>query len=50
MEGMNQVHVTKINPDYKFYTTAYIQLRKRGQSHQQAIIGIESFLKSIGRY
>jgi len=50
MEGMNQVHVTKINPSYKFYTTAYIQLRKSGQSHQQALIGIESFLKSIGRW
>lgn len=50
MEDMNQVVITKVNPSYPLYATAYVQLRKTGASRQQAIIGIETFLKSIGRY
>ena len=50
MEDMNQVVITKINPSYPLYATAYVQLRKTGISRQQAIIGIESFIKSIGRF
>lgn len=50
MEDMNQVLITKVDPSYPVYATAYVHLRKTGISRQQAIIGIESFVKSIGRY
>lgn len=50
MEDMNQVLITKVDPSYPLYATAYVHLRKTGISRQQAIIGIESFIKSIGRY
>lgn len=50
MEDMNQVLITKVDPSYPVYATAYVHLRKTGISRQQAIIGIESFIKSQGRY
>ncbi len=50
MEDMNQVLITKVNPSYPLYATAYVHLRKTGISRQQAIIGIESFVKSTGRF
>ncbi len=50
MEDLNKVYVTKVNPSYGLYATAYVMLRGKGLSRQQAIIGVESFLKSIGRY
>ena len=50
MEDMNQVLITKVNPSYPLYATAYVHLRKTGISRQQAIIGIESFIKSTGRF
>ncbi len=50
MEDLNKVYITKVNPSYALYVTAYVMLRGKGLSRQQAIIGVESFLKSIGRY
>lgn len=50
MEDLNKVYVTKVNPSYALYVTAYVMLRGKGLSRQQAIIGVESLLKSIGRY
>lgn len=50
MEDLNRVYVTKVNPSYALYATAYVMLRGKGLSRQQAIIGTESFLKSIGRF
>jgi len=49
MEGMNQVFPTKFDPSYKEYVTAYVLLRGTGLPHQQVLIGIEAYLKSIGR-
>jgi len=46
---MNQVTVTKTNPNYAEYATAYVHLRKTGMSRQMAIRGVEDYLKSIGR-
>ena len=50
MEDMNQVPITKSDPNYPLYATAYVHLRKTGISRQQAIFGVESFIKNIGRY
>jgi len=50
MEDLNKVYITKVNPSYALYVTGYVMLRGKGLSRQQAIIGVESFLKSIGRY
>jgi len=50
MEDMNQVLITKVNPSYPVYATAYVHLRKTGISRQQTINGIESFVKSIERF
>ena len=49
LEDMNQVTVTKANPNYAEYATAYVYLRKTGTSRQMAIRGVEDYLKSIGR-
>ena len=50
MEGMNQVVPSKEGAGYKLYITAYVQLRNQGLSHQRALLGIESFLKSMERW
>jgi len=50
MEALNQIYPTKANPSYAMYATAYCILRGRGSSHQQALIGVELYLKSIGRF
>lgn len=50
MEGLNQIYPTKVNPSYAKHATAYCILRGTGSSHQQALSGIEIYLKSIGRF
>jgi hypothetical protein len=43
MEGMNQVFDTPVkNQNYKDYIAAYVSLRAKGQSHQEAIQGLKA--------
>lgn len=49
MEGMNQFFPRKIdNQKYAEYAAAYVQLRSKGQSHSEAIRGIQALLRGLG--
>ena len=51
MEGMNGLFSKRVeNQSYAEYTTAYIVLRKKGQSHYEAIAGLKALLESLGIY
>jgi hypothetical protein len=49
MEGLNQVFVTKVeNQRYAEYAAAYVTLRNSGQSHRQAISGLQGLMRRLG--
>ena len=49
MEGMNQLFSKKIeNQKYAEYAAAYVTLRGKGQSHTEAIRGLQAILRSLG--
>ena len=49
MEGMNQLFYSKINNQkYVSYTSVYIALRDKGQSHKEAMLGLKAILQSLG--
>lgn len=49
MEGMNQVFTKRVeNQQYAEYITVYITLRKKGQSHDDAISGLQGILRAVG--
>lgn len=49
MEGLNQLFATRIeNQKYAEYAAAYVTLRSKGQSHSQAIRGLQAILRSLG--
>lgn len=51
MEGLNQLFATRIeNQKYAEYAAAYVTLRSKGQSHSQAIRGLQAILRSLGVY
>lgn len=51
MEGMNQLFSTKVsNQKYAEYIAAYLTLRNKGQSHTQAIAGLQGILRGVGIY
>jgi len=51
MEGMNKLFSRKIeNQKYLEYSTMYLTLRGKGQSHVEAIEGIKALLQSLGIY
>ena len=51
MEGMNQLFSTKVeNQKYAEFISAYLTLRDKGQSHRQAIDGLQGILRSMGIY
>ena len=48
-EGMNQLFSKKIeNQKYAEYAAAYVTLRGKGQSHTEAIRGLQAILRSLG--
>jgi len=51
MEGMNRLFSMRIeNQSYAEYASAYVVLRRKGQSHHEAIEGLEALLQSMGIY
>jgi hypothetical protein len=49
MEGMNQIFTRKIeNQKYAEYIAAYITLRSKGQSHTEAVRGLQGLLRGLG--
>jgi len=49
MEGMNQLFPRKIeNQKYAEYAAAYVTLRSKGQSHTEAIRGLQAILRGLG--
>lgn len=51
MEGMNQLFSTKVaNQKYAELIAAYLTLRDKGQSHTQAIAGLQGILRGMGIY
>jgi hypothetical protein len=51
MEGMNQLFSSKIeNQKYAEYISAYLTLRDKGQSHSEAIKGLQGILRAMGIY
>jgi len=49
MEGMNQVFTKRIeNQQYAEYITVYITLRRKGESHADAISGLQGILRAVG--
>ena len=49
MEGMNQLFPRKIeNQKYAEYAAAYVTLRSKGQSHSEAIRGLQAILRGLG--
>ncbi|WP_293006031.1 hypothetical protein [Nitrosomonas sp.] len=51
MEGLNQLFATRIeNQKYTEYAAAYVTLRSKGQSHSQAIGGLQAILRNLGVY
>ena len=49
MEGMNQIFPRKIdNHKYAEYAAAYVILRSKGQSHTEAIRGLQALLRALG--
>lgn len=48
MEGMNQILPQRIeNQRYAEYVSAYVALRSQGQSHTEAVRGLQAMLRSI---
>jgi len=48
MEGMNQIFYEKIeNQKYAEYMAAYMVLRRKGQSHSEAINGLKAIIEAI---
>jgi hypothetical protein len=48
MEGMNQLFSVKVtNQRYAEYAAAYVTLRDSGQSHAQAISGLQALLRRL---
>jgi hypothetical protein len=48
MEGMNKIFPSKIeNQKYAEYIAAYLTLRKKGQSHQEAVDGLTDLIAAI---
>lgn len=51
MEGMNQLFSTKVaNQKYAEFIASYLTLRNKGQSHTQAITGLQGILRGMGIY
>jgi len=51
MEGMNSLFSKKIeNQQYAEYIAAYMTLRMDGQSHSEAILGLDALLEMMGVY
>lgn len=49
MEGMNQLFAVKVaNQRYAEYAAAYVTLRDSGQSHAQAISGLQALRRRLG--
>jgi len=49
MEGMNQLFIRTIeNQQYAEYIAAYITLRSKGESHADAISGLQGILRAVG--
>ena len=49
MEGMNQIFASRIeNQKYAEYAAAYVSLRSKGQSHPEAIRGVQAILRGLG--
>lgn len=49
MEGLNQLFSRKIeNQKYAEYVAAYVTLRSKGQSHTEAIRGLQAILHNMG--
>ena len=49
MEGMNRLFPRKIgNQKYAEYAAAYVTLRTKGQSHSEAIRGLQAILRGLG--
>ncbi len=48
MEGMNQIFYKKIeNQKYSEYMAAYMALRRKGQSHNEAINGLKGIVENL---
>ncbi|MDV2503799.1 MAG: hypothetical protein RX318_07575 [bacterium] len=51
MEGMNQLVSSEVgNLKYAEYISAYATLRNKGDSHAQAIAGLQGILRAFGVY
>ncbi|MCK4430984.1 MAG: hypothetical protein KAW19_06745 [Candidatus Aminicenantes bacterium] len=51
MQGMNQIFPRKVeNQKYAEYSAAYLTLRSKGQSHREAIEGLNALIQSLGIY
>ena len=49
MEGMNRLFASRIkNQKYAEYAVAYVSLRIKGQSHSEAIRGLQAILRGLG--
>lgn len=49
MEGLNQLFATQIeNQKYFEYAAAYVTLRNKGQSHSEALRGLQAILRGLG--
>ena len=49
MEGMNRLFASRIkNQKYAEYAAAYVSLRIKGQSHSEAIRGLQAILRGLG--
>ncbi|MFW6172244.1 MAG: hypothetical protein ACOC5T_00665 [Elusimicrobiota bacterium] len=48
MEGMNQILFQKVeNQKYSEYMAAYMALRRKGQSHNEAIYGLKGIVETL---
>jgi len=47
MEGMNQIFYQHNDFQYAEYVTAYVQLRKAGKSHSEAVRGLSSLVHAL---
>jgi hypothetical protein len=50
MEGMNKLFSSPADLIYAEYMAAYVTLRDGGQSHNEAIKGLQTILQSLGIY
>lgn len=49
MEGLNQLFASRIeNQKYAEYAAVYVTLRSKGQSHSEAIRGLQAILRGLG--